>query len=322
MTTRVCFYEAFQEEAEALKARLPPDLDAAFTWKTIQEAGDDRPPAGVISIRTQSVVPPAWSESLQAILSRSTGYDHLAAYRAGVPRSPQLGYLPLYCNRAVAEQAMTLWMALLRRLPRQMSQFRSFERDGLTGSECHGKTLVVTGVGNVGHEVVAIGRGLGMTVFGVDPVRRWTDVQYLSYPEAASRADVLVAAMNLSAANRGFFDRDRLGRIKAGAVFVNIARGELVDAAALLRLLETGHLAGVGVDVYEDEPALAVALREGREPPGTSTAAILALGRRDDVILTPHNAFNTAESVARKAEQSVRQMLHFAREGRFLWPVP
>jgi len=247
----------------------------------------------------------------------------VAAYRAGVTADLQIGYLPLYCNRAVAEHAMLLWMALLRRLPRQLRQFGSFHRDGLTGVECRGRTLLVVGVGNIGHEVADLGRALGMRVLGVDPVRRWDDVSYVSYDEGAPLAEVLVAAMNLTPASRGFFDRPRLAQLRAGAVFVNIARGELADAAALLEDLRRGHLSGVGLDVYGQEPELAVALRAGhREATTAAVEAVLALAQRDDVVCTPHNAFNTHESVERKSAQSLEQLEHLRRTGRFLWPVP
>ena len=319
----VVFYEAFEEETAALQRHLPAALRARFTWKTIQETGDSLPPAPLISVRTQSVLPAAWAGALSAILTRSTGYDHLTAYRARVQAPAlQFGYLPLYCNRAVAEHAAMLWLALLRRLPRQQHQFAAFHRDDLSGAECRGRVLLVVGVGNIGHEVVDLGRGLGMTVLGADPVRRWPDVTYTTYAEAAPQADVLVVSMNLTEANRGFFDHERLARLKAGAIFINVARGELADAAALLQALAAGRLGGVGLDVYDREPELAVALRAGHAQALPGLDAVLALSRRDDVICTPHNAFNTVESVERKSAQSVEQVLHWRQTGRFLWPVP
>lgn len=320
----VVFYEAFDEEAAALRRHLPEGLAARFEKDTVQEVGDRAPPAPLISIRTQSLIPSAWGGDLRGILSRSTGYDHLVAYRAQVaPPGPDLGYLPLYCHRAVAEQALLLWLALLRRLPRQVRQFGAFERDGITGRECRGRTLVVVGVGTIGHEVVDIGRGLGMTVLGVDPVRRWPDVEYRDYDEAAARAEIVVACMNLTPDSRGFFDVARLAQLRPGAVLVNVARGELVEAPALLAALEAGHLAGAGLDVYDQEPALAVALRRGvAMATSPECQAVMALARREDVVCTPHNAFNTHESVERKAAQSVQQILHLREHGAFLWPVP
>lgn len=316
----VAFYEAFAEEAEGLRGRLPRDVRAAFTDRTVQESGDVTPPAALISIRTQSVIPPAWAPRLSGVLTRSTGYDHLQRYRRQTRRPLPCGYLPRYCARAVAEHAALLWLALLRRLPRQLRQFAAFHRDGLTGGECRGRTLTVVGVGNIGHEICRLGRGLGMRVLGVDRVRRHRDVSYVSPARGLALADVLACAMNLTAANAGYFDRRAWKRVKRGAIFVNIARGELAPTAELARALDEGRLGGAGLDVFEEESEVAAAFRSGRS--GPAARALRRLARRPDVLLTPHNAFNTCESVRRKTEQAAAEMVRFLRTGAFRWPVP
>ncbi|MCK4414128.1 MAG: hydroxyacid dehydrogenase [Candidatus Eisenbacteria sp.] len=353
----VYFYEVFEEEAVWLKKLLPPEIRAGYTWKTVQESGDQDPPAAFISVRTQSRLPAAWKMKLGAILSRTTGFDHLRRYldsdegapgvggsadsvttslpgrsvsspgsSAGpVPGSaavPAAGYLPLYCSRAVAEQAMMLWMVLLRRLPLQLERFREFNRDGLTGRECAGKTLVVVGVGNIGSELVKIGCGLEMTVIGVDLAERHEFVHYEMIEEALPRADVVVCSMNLTPENTGYFDVTRLHRMPRGAVFVNIARGEMSPTVDLLAAVEEGHLGGVGLDVYNRESELAISLRTGKRSDDREVQAILALSRHPNVILTPHNAFNSDEAVERKARQSLEQVVAFRSRGGFIWPVP
>jgi D-lactate dehydrogenase len=299
------FYEAFEEETVALRRFLPAQVRATFTWKTIQEAGDAEPPAPLISIRTQSIIPATWVGTVKGIISRTTGFDHLVGQR--IP----CGSLPHYCSRAVAEQAILLVMALLRKLPQQTEQFPRFHRDGLTGRECVGKKLLVVGVGNIGSEVVRIGQALGMAVRRVDIIADRADV---SIDEGLPWADVIVCAMNLTRENAGYFRYDVLKQARRGFVFVNIARGELSPTADLVRLLDEKHLGGIALDVFEDEPQLATALRAGQ---GT-----FPLSGRPNVILTPHNAFNTAEALERKAEQSVQQVEHFRAHGKFLWPIP
>ena len=321
----VFFYEAFEEEADALKRRLPSDLDAGFTWKTIQEAADaapPAPPAPLISIRTQSEIPPEWASALKGILSRSTGYDHVRAYVERCGGGVACGYLPLYCHRACAEQAMLLWTALLRKLPRQMRQFSKFQRDGITGRECEHKKLLIVGVGNIGRETARIGNGLGMDVRGVDIVERHGDIAYVSISDGVPWADIIVCAMNLTAENAGYFNRGLLRKAARGAVFVNVSRGELSPSADLLALVEEGRLGGVGLDVYNHESDLAGALRAGRNVDDGEVQAALGLAEHPNVILTPHNAFNTCEAVERKAAQSVQQVEQFLQRGEFLWPVP
>ena len=319
------FYEAFAEEAERLfHHAAAANLSIGHTPQTIQESGHDSPPAPVVSIRTQSVLPTEWATSAKGVLSRSTGYDHLSAYRSACGAvCPQLGYLPLYCVRAVAEQAMLLWTALLRKLPWQFDHFGEFRRDHLTGRENPGKTMALFGVGNIGYEIWRIATCLGMIVHGVDPVRRHPDVAYASPEKALAEADVVVCAMNLTNSNRGYFDAKRLAATKRKPILVNVARGEFTPAAALETALESDILSGVALDVFNDEPTLAIALRTGNRSLLTpDNQALLRLRNRKNVLLTPHNAFNTAEAVERKSEQSIRTLLHFARQGSFLWPAP
>lgn len=316
----VCFYEAFSEEASELRRMLPASITAAYTDRTIQEADHASPIARIISIRTQSQIPPSWAEELDAILSRSTGYDHLLAYAAAVGEDcPALGYLPLYCHRAVAEQAILMCLALLRRLPRQLHHFRHFDRDGLTGSECQGRRLVVVGVGYIGYEVCQIAAALGMRVQGVDLEQKYEDIDYVDAPSAFADADVVVCAMNLTDDNRGYFDLSMLRQFKPGAIFVNVSRGELSPSTVLLQALEAGYLSGVGLDVYDQEAQLALALRSGKTSTDPQVQAAIALSRRDDCLCTPHNAFNSSEAVTRKSEHSVQQIVAYLENGAFLW---
>lgn len=302
------FYEAFKEEVEALRLHLPVDWRVEFTWKTIQETGDTEPPARLISIRTQSTIPVNWMTKLSGVLSRTTGYDTVR----GLP--VPCGYLPSYCSRAVAEQALLLWMALLRKLPLQMQCFTRFNRDALTGTECAGKKLLVVGVGNIGSEIVKLGLGLGMVVRGVDLIEKYPSTSYVAIEEGLPWADIIVCVMNLTPDNVGYFNYASLKRTRPGVFFVNVARGEHAPTTDLVRLLDEGHLAGVALDVYENESKLSVALRAGQET--------FPLAGRPNVILTPHNAFNTQEAVERKAEQSTQQIENFLKQRKFLWPVP
>jgi D-lactate dehydrogenase len=316
------FYEVFEEERSALLRHLPAGIDIGLTPDTIQEAGHIEPPAGLISIRTQSVLPRQWSSRIVGLLSRSTGFDHVQGFLDGATREVPAGYLPLYCSISVAEQALLLWLGLMRKLSMQTRHFPQFDRDGLTGRECRGKTLLVAGVGNIGLEVCRIGSALGMEAIGVDIVRRHPTVRYVSIDEGLPRADVIVCAMNLTEHNHGYFHYGLLRKTRPGTIFVNIARGELSPVQDLLRLLEEGHLRGVGLDVYEDEAKLAVQLRSGKTGNKSAFEAVLALARHEHAILTPHNAFNTHEALERKAIQSIEQIEHFLRHGDFIWKVP
>ena len=317
----VYFYEAFEEEADALQSLLGNQVSYDLTDKTIQECGHGAPPARLISIRTQSVVPIDWAERIDGILSRSTGYDHLKKYLESIHAPIPCGHLDEYATRAVAEHAVLLMMALLRRLPRQMTQFPRFDRDGLTGGECAGKNLLVVGVGRIGSEIADIGTALGMNVRGVDIVQRRSNINYCGKEEGIAWADVIVCSMNLTRENRGYFSYDLFRRAPRGVLFINIARGEHSPLSGLLKLMEENHIGGLGLDVFEDEPAVAVALRGGNAKNSAEVQTLTSLLQYPNVLFTPHNAFNTREAVRRKSQFSAEEVLYFLKNKKFRWDV-
>jgi D-lactate dehydrogenase len=313
----VFFYEAFEEEASSLKKFLGNQLKYDLTDKTIQEAGHVNPPARLISIRTQSIIPFEWADKLDGVLSRSTGYDHLKKYLGTIETPLPCGYLEEYSTRAVAEHATLLMMTLIRRLPRQMVQFKSFNRDGLTGSECAGKNLLVVGVGRIGSEIAAIGSALSMNVGGVDVIKRHKNINYVGKEEGIVWADVVICSMNLTNENHNYFSYDFLKQAKRGVYFINIARGEHAPLSDLLRLVKENHLGGLGLDVFEDEANVAVALRSGNTGTFTKAQIIGSLLQYPNVLFTPHNAFNTLEAVQRKSQMSINEILHFLKNKDF-----
>jgi D-lactate dehydrogenase len=313
----VYFYEVFEEEAASLEILIGSQFTYEMTDRTIQESGHSHPPSRVVSIRTQSIIPIKWADELDGILSRSTGYDHLKKYLEQIQEPLPCGYLEEYATRAVAEHAILLAIALLRRLPQQMIQFKQFERDGLTGRESKGKNLLVVGVGRIGKEIVNIGSALGMNVRGVDIVRRHPDVQYIAKEEGISWADIIICSMNLTDENRGYFCYHVLKQAPPGIIFVNIARGEHAPLLDLQRLVGEGRLGGLGIDVFEDEPTVAVALRSGTVSTHPLAQSIAELLKHPQVLCTPHNAFNTREAVLRKSQFTVDELVYFLKTKNF-----
>ncbi|MDP2652450.1 MAG: NAD(P)-dependent oxidoreductase [Candidatus Omnitrophota bacterium] len=312
----VMFYEVFDEEKDCLRRLLPRKIKAGYTARTVQSHCAKTPPAPLVSTRTQSRIPESWAPLLDGILTRSTGYDHLAD--AAVP----CGSLPEYCSRAVAEQAILMTLALFRKLPTQTRNFENFRREGMTGRELRGARLLVVGVGRIGRRAVALGRGLGMDVRGVDLEKRERDLKYLPLGTGLSWADAVVCALPLTTRTKGMLGYRSLRKVRPGAVFVNVGRGEVSPMADLARLLQERRLGGAGLDVFEDEDRVAECLRGNIKKSHPSIAALARLQKLDNVILTPHNAFNTRESVERKSAETVKAVTTFLKTGRFLLPVP
>jgi len=316
----VMFYEVFDREEESLRRYIPKSIKADFTWKTVQEHGESAPPAKVISIRTQSLVPNNWAEKLSGILTRSAGYDHIIAYLNENKLSLPCGYLIDYCSRTVAEQAILLMMALMRRLKVQMKQFEEFQRDNMTGAECFGKNLLVVGAGHIGGHILRLGRALEMNVKAVDIAENIKAVEYVTLEKGIVWADIVVCSAALTHRTRGMLGYQSLSKAKKGCILVNIARGEISPVDELRKLLDEEKLAAVALDVFEREGLLAQKLREFVSD--EQTRGILDLSRRENVVFTPHNAFNTREALERKAKESVESLQSFFQSGSFLHPVP
>ncbi|MBF0523297.1 MAG: hydroxyacid dehydrogenase [Candidatus Omnitrophica bacterium] len=317
----VMFYEVYQEEEAFIKKYLPLKIKAKYTWKTIQESANQAPPALCISIRSQSRIPLAWAKSLDGILARTQGYDHLIAYQKQVDEKIAYGYLGNYCSRAVAEHAVMAMMFLLRKVKKQMKQFEQFHRDGLTGFECQGRKALVVGVGNIGTEIVDVAKGLRMEVRGVDLEKKLNDLTYVSLEKGVAWADVVFCALPLTPLTSGMLNHQLLKNVKPGTVFINISRGEISPVEDLKRLLESGVLGGVSLDVYPEEGFLADCLRGKQKPCRKITKVILALKDLDQVLLTPHNAFNTEEASEEKARHTAKSIVTFLKTKTFPWPV-
>jgi len=325
----VVFYETFAEEELALRQCLPPNKKYYFTWKTIQESRHVHPLAPIVSIRTQSLIPLAWKDHIDALLTRSTGYDHIAAYFAAANVEIPAAHLPDYAGRAVAEQAMLLWVALIRKLYEQQKAVQTFSRDELTGRELLHKTVTIVGVGSIGSQVADIAKGLKMKVLGVDIApNSSSDIEYVPLHEGISRADILVCALPLTDITHSMLNYELLQNLPAGALFVNIARGEIAPPEDLLHLLRKGILAGIGIDVYDCEKELADVLRNDVPLESitdlqkrNSVSATIELMEHHQVIATPHNAFNTEESLERKCRHTAQNIEHFFTKGEFLTPI-
>jgi len=289
----VVFYEVFSEEEAILRKLLPNSVNAYFTSKTFQEEFIE---GKLLCIRTQSNVPKDSN-----VLSRSTGIDHLKNHE-GLKTG-----LPTYASRAVAEQAVMLMMSLFRKLKKQLNHMKNFNRDNLTGVECLGKTVLIAGMGKIGYEIHKICNAFGMDILGVDIYQGYNDINYVDIDDGLSKSDVIICAMSLID-NKGYFNYDTLKKARKGAIFINISRGELSPMEDVLKLLDEKHLSGVALDVFSDEKEI-YALRE--------SDLFKDVLDRDDVLITPHNAFNTEEALQRKCENTIMQVVEFLEKGKF-----
>jgi len=243
---------------------------------------------------------------VQLLAMRCAGYsnvDFKAAYkRINVVR------VPAYSPYAVAEHAMALLLAVDRRLMRAYNRTREFNfaLDGLTGTVLHGKTAGVVGVGRIGRAFMDICHGMGMEVLAYDPHPRADDgIRYVPLDTLLAESDVISLHCPLTPQTAHLIDARALALMKPTAYLINTSRGALIDTPALLEALNQGRLAGVGLDVYEEEKNFFFNDLSER---GISDAVLAQLIAKPNVIVTAHQAFLTREALANIAATTLDNM--------------
>jgi D-3-phosphoglycerate dehydrogenase / 2-oxoglutarate reductase len=198
---------------------------------------------------------------------------------------------------STAEHTCAMIMALARQIPQAHMSLAggAWERKRFAGSELEGKTLAVVGLGKIGGTVASRMRAFNMHLLGFDPIispdaAERLGVTLVQMDELFERADIITVHTPLNDATRNLIDSEALQRCRKGVWIVNCARGGIVDEAALLDALESGHVGGAALDVFS------------QEPPGADLQALL---RHPRVVVTPHIAASTGEAQEKVALQVV-----------------
>jgi D-3-phosphoglycerate dehydrogenase len=186
-----------------------------------------------------------------------------------------------YGDTAVAEHTIALMFAAARDVARMDRDVRGGTWTPQEGVQLFGKTLGVIGLGGIGAEVVRMAKGLGMNVIAYNRTPRAdASCPLVDVDTLLAKADVVSLNLVLNDETRGFLSKERIARMKPGVLLVNAARGALVDEAALIDALKSGHIRHAGLDVFHNEPL------KPDHP----------LAQLPHVTLTAHAAFRTAEA--------------------------
>jgi D-3-phosphoglycerate dehydrogenase / 2-oxoglutarate reductase len=201
-----------------------------------------------------------------------------------------------YGDTAVAEHTIALICAACRDLARMDRAVRKGTWEPLEGIELKGKTVGLIGMGGIGREVARIAHGMGMRVLTWNrTMRQEPHGALVDLDTLLARSDIISLHLALNEETRGFLDAERIARMRRGVILVNTARGALVDEAALIAALGSGHIRHAGLDVFHVEPL----------KPDHPLALL------DNVTLTSHAAFRTLEAsmtLIRRAIDIVRRI--------------
>jgi D-3-phosphoglycerate dehydrogenase len=238
------------------------------------------------------------ADGLKVISRCGVGTDTVdleAARRLGivVTATPDAVTIP------VAELTVGLILGVLRRIASVDASIRSGGWERPMGRLLFEKTVGVVGLGRIGTYVSRLLSAFGCLLVGYDPALKTHEVCRLAgLDEIIETSDVVTLHLPFSPENRRIIDRDRIGRMKEGAVLINAARGGLVDEAALADAVRSGRLSGAGLDCFDDEPYRG------------------DLAALPQVVLTPHIGSYAAEARAMMEEQAVDNLLaELGRQG-------
>lgn len=294
---KIVLLEPLGISQEILDACAKPLVDAGHTFESypkdtdpqvqIQRAKD----ADIIMIANM----PLSGEVIRACKNLKfidvafTGVDHVdlqAAKEMGVKVSNAAGY----STQAVAEIALCMMLNLLRNIPQVEQRCRQGQaKDGLVGCELSGKTIGIVGAGAIGCRTAQLCHAFGCKVLGYKRhiVGNEPDfIEFVSLDELLNRSDIVSLHCPINEDSKHLINAQTIAQMKQGAYLINTARGPVVDSQALADALNSGYLAGAGIDVFEKEPPL-------------DTAHPLLHSK--NTIVTPHVAFASAESMLARA---------------------
>jgi glyoxylate reductase len=253
------------------------------------------------------------ADRLKIIASYAVGVDQIDR-AAAAARGIVVTNTPNVLTDATADLTMALLLALSRRIVEgdrlvRTGGFAGWAPDLLLGRDLKGKVFGVVGPGRIGKAVARRAKAFGMTVIAFGRTARDEgdpdDPPRVSFEEVLRRSDVVSLHLPLTDETRRLFHAQTFSKMKPGSLLLNTSRGQIVDEVALARALETGPIAGAGLDVYENEPAITPALLDD-----------------DRVVLMPHAGSATVETrreMSRMVVEDVRRVLSGEKPLR---PVP
>jgi D-lactate dehydrogenase len=319
----VAFFEVKDWERAYLSERLPSD-QSCFSSGILSVPPKDMRDIQALSVFIYSHVT---REALNAlpklkfIATRSTGFDHIDV-DACRERGIAISNVPSYGENTVAEHTMALLLMLSRKVHQSVLQVRSGRVDlaELTGFDLQGKTIGVVGAGHIGLHVIRIARGFGMRVLGFD-VRRdpfladLLGFEYVTMERLLEESDIVTLHSPLTDRTHHLLGRAEFSRMKPGVMIVNTARGGLIDTDALVEALESGKVGGAGLDVLEGEELIKEEKQLLHQPLNVERLRMAVRNRvllaRDNVVFTPHNAFNSREALVRILEVTLANLEAF-----------
>lgn len=259
--------------------------------------------------------------SLKYVTTRSTGFDQIDLEYCK-SRNIEVSNVPTYGMHSVAEHTFALILAISQKIVPSVERTRrgDFSLGGLRGFELYGKTLGIVGTGNIGKVVAEIALGLGMKVIAYnrheDDDLKNKGVEFKDFDSVLGESDIITLHLPYNKDTHHIINLGNINKFKKGVIFINNARGGLVETQAILEALNQEIFAAAGLDVLEEEfgireesELITAKYTEDRDLKTGLLNHILL--DRDDVLITPHNAFDSNEAVSQILQTTLENIKSF-----------
>jgi len=262
---------------------------------------------------------------LKLVATRSTGYDHIDIEECK-RRNIKIANVPTYGENTVAEHTFALILALSRKIHKSYERTvrGDFSLNELRGFDLKGKTIGIIGTGNIGRHVVRIAKGFEMNILAFDtsPDFKFSikmGFKYVPLDYLLSNSDIITLHVPYMKATHHMINKNNIKKVKKGSMLINTARGGIVETEALVHALDKGILSAAGLDVLEEEFFIKEETQLlSKQFPATCDLKTLLqnhmLLKRDNVLITPHNAFNSNEALMRILSTTLDNIKAFANK--------
>jgi D-lactate dehydrogenase len=322
---KIGFFELENWEKEVIKNAFSKDQLILSDKKLTAKTADKYKDLEALSVFIYSKIDEALISKLpklKLITTRSTGFDHIDL-QACKKRNIIVCNVPSYGENTVAEHTFALILALSRKMVGCVERTRkgSFNLEGLRGFDLLNKKLGVVGSGRIGQHVIRIAKGFGMQLLVYDPfpnaqMAKELGFNYVSMDQLLKEADIITLHVPYNDKTHHLIDKKAFDKMKKGVYVINTSRGGIIDTDALVKALKSKKVAGAGLDVLEEECEL-VEESELVSSNFTHKCDLKTIVQDHylltlpNVIVTPHNAFNTQEALMRILNTNIESINGF-----------
>lgn len=267
---------------------------------------------------SEEVLKKLHESGVKYIALRSVGYDHVnlnTAKSLGI----KVANVPAYSPYAIAEHSVALLMALNRKLllSQELMKSGDYRLDHLIGFDLYGKTVGVVGTGKIGAAFTQIMNGFGCKLLGYDieinnELVQSTNIKYTSLEELCELSDVISINCPLNEQTKYLFNKTLFSKMKKGVVFINTARGGVVNTVDLIEAIDLGIIGAAGLDVYENEKP--IFFFDHTNSP-INDDLFLKLKSYDNVLITGHQAFLTNEALKGITDTTIENLNSWEAKG-------